>query len=171
MQNDISVLELTEAVSLTQYPNIKPVCLPEAGALFPGEAVVSGWGTMASGGTLTAFLNEVGVTVFADGNCGSMNSMMAEDMFCAGIMAGGKDSCQGDSGGPLVAPDATKNNAMSLLGVVSWGYGCAVANRPGVYADVMYALQDGWLGSALADMTTCPAPSSATTVAPTTAPV
>merc|ERR1711922_39678 len=74
----------------------------------------------------------------------------------------------GDSGGPLVAPDATKNNAMSLLGVVSWGYGCAVANRPGVYADVMYALQDGWLGSALADMTTCPAPSSATTVAVST---
>ena len=34
LQNDISVLELTEAVSLTQYPNIKPVCLPEAGAVF-----------------------------------------------------------------------------------------------------------------------------------------
>ena len=53
LQNDIAVLELTEAVSLTDHPNIKPVCLPEAGAQFPGEAVVSGWGTEASGGEIS----------------------------------------------------------------------------------------------------------------------
>ena len=44
IKNDIAVLELTEPVSLTEYPNIKPICLPEAGALFPGEAIMSGWG-------------------------------------------------------------------------------------------------------------------------------
>ena len=58
--NDISILELTEAVSLTDFPNIKPVCLPEPGAKFPGEAIVSGWGTETSGGYLTSYLNEAG---------------------------------------------------------------------------------------------------------------
>ena len=42
--NDIAVLELAESVSLTDYPNIKPICLPEASALFEGEAIMSGWG-------------------------------------------------------------------------------------------------------------------------------
>ena len=69
LQNDISVLELTEAVSLTDYPNIKPVCLPEAGALFPGEAVVSGWGTTSSGGSLSSTLKEVEVGVVSNGAC------------------------------------------------------------------------------------------------------
>ena len=52
-------------------------------------------------------------------------------MFCAGVSAGGKDACQGDSGGPV-----KYNN--QLVGATSWGYGCAQANYPGVYADVAY---------------------------------
>ena len=33
-QNDISVLELDQALDLTVYPNIKPICLPNQDATF-----------------------------------------------------------------------------------------------------------------------------------------
>ena len=156
LTNDIAILELTEPVSLTAYPNIKPACLPEAGALFPGEAIVSGWGKVAQGSHATSSLYEVGVTVFADGDCGNVNSEMTEDMICAGVMVGGKGTCQGDSGGPLVAEDPARNNSMSLIGVVSFAEGCAARDNLTVYAEVSHFID--WLGEQMPNLNTCPPP-------------
>ena len=57
-----------------------------------------------------------------------------ETMVCAGNDEGGADSCSGDSGGPLVVPDAS--GALTQVGVVSWGFGCAYPFNYGVYSRI-----------------------------------
>ena len=138
LQNDIAILEMSDSIALDIYPHIKPACLPDAGATFPGAATVTGWGTVASGSFQNSWLHEADLTVFPDGDCGVMNSVMTEDMMCAGLKEGGKDSCQGDSGGPLVAVDPANYHALSLVGVVSWGRGCGDPRYLGVYAEVSH---------------------------------
>jgi trypsin len=55
---------------------------------------------------------------------------ITDTMICAAEEEGGQDSCQGDSGGPIV------DEAGTLIGIVSWGIGCAEQGRPGVYSNV-----------------------------------
>jgi trypsin len=53
-------------------------------------------------------------------------SFVSAAMLCAGPDQGGRDTCEGDSGGPLLL-------ANKIIGVVSFGEGCARAGRFGAY--------------------------------------
>ncbi len=99
-------------------------------------ATVTGWGALSSGGGSPDTLQEVDVPIISNGTCQQMYPFenITDGMLCAGFVGvGGADACQGDSGGPLVVetPDG-----WALAGVVSWGYGCADPDHPGVYARV-----------------------------------
>ncbi|MPY98899.1 MAG: trypsin-like serine protease [Actinophytocola sp.] len=95
------------------------------------EATVLGWGRTSEGGTSSDHLQQVKVPITTDKYCSNAygDSYRKSGMFCAGFDGGGKDACQGDSGGPIVV-------GATLLGVVSWGEGCARPGKPGVYAKV-----------------------------------
>ncbi len=61
------------------------------------------------------------------------NRAIKPGMMCAGYREGGIDSRQGDIGGSLVLRG---KDGPVLVGVVSWGEGCARKLRYGVYARV-----------------------------------
>jgi hypothetical protein len=128
-----------------------PVALAVATPL-PGAPVsVVGLGSLAEKSYAPAdFLQEVEVAIVSEAACSRAYPSMiyADSMLCAGVPEGGRDSCQGDSGGPLVARGAADGPSDdALVGVVSWGVGCARAGLPGVYADVarFAAWVEGWV--------------------------
>ncbi|XP_040569786.1 trypsin-1 [Lepeophtheirus salmonis] len=123
---DVCLLKLKSSLDLNE--KVKPVALPEKDQEFTGDAVVSGWGTIYSDGPSSPLLRSVTVQIVSDEDCSdAYPGSTDETMICAA--AAGKDSCQGDSGGPL-AQDGT------LVGIVSWGRGCAFPGYPGVYGKV-----------------------------------
>ncbi|XP_069507954.1 serine protease 33-like [Ambystoma mexicanum] len=133
---DISLLRLQTPVTYSDY--ILPVCLPPASLQVPAgtNCWVTGWGTTSSSGATLpypSYLQEVMVSIVSWSQCKKSYNSLLYDMICAGYSTGGKDSCQGDSGGPLVCQS---NKTWILVGVVSWGNGCAQPNYPGVYTNV-----------------------------------
>lgn len=130
---DFSILQLCSPVALDS--SVSPVCLPaDISQTYSGQvATVTGWGTLSSGGARPDTLMEVNVTVITNQVCDANYDTISvtDAMICAADP--GKDSCQGDSGGPLVT---SENERFALIGVVSFGIGCANPDFPGVYARV-----------------------------------
>ncbi|XP_051994636.1 polyserase-2-like [Xyrauchen texanus] len=135
--NDMALLQLSSPVNFTAY--IKPVCLAAEGSTFNNgsDMWVTGWGDISSSVSLPSpqNLQDVRVPVVGNRQCDCLyrNAQITDNMMCAGLLEGGKDSCQGDSGGPMVIK---QGSVWIQAGVVSWGYGCALPQYPGVYARV-----------------------------------
>lgn len=113
---------------------VRAIALPQQSEAVPyGEnCTVSGWGTIREGGPITVILNAVTKPIVSNEECNrAYGGRITDDMMCAGLPEGGRDACQGDSGGPLLVDKA-------VLGVVSWGRGCARPGFPGVYTRVSF---------------------------------
>ncbi|XP_076621858.1 trypsin-1 [Colletes latitarsis] len=133
--NDIALVRLDQPIRFEG--KMRPVCLPERAKTFAGlQGTVTGWGALEESGPISETLQEVMVPILTNTECRASkypSRRITDNMLCAGYKEGSKDSCQGDSGGPLhVANDDTYN----IVGVVSWGEGCAKPGYPGVYTRV-----------------------------------
>jgi hypothetical protein len=89
--------------------------------------------------SIADYVHDVTVPTISNADCNSDTSYggeITDAMLCAGFSEGKKDSCQGDSGGPIVKRTILADGTIedTHVGVVSWGYGCAAPNLPGVYA-------------------------------------
>uniref|UniRef100_A0A671FY70 Peptidase S1 domain-containing protein n=1 Tax=Rhinolophus ferrumequinum TaxID=59479 RepID=A0A671FY70_RHIFE len=142
--SDLALLQLSKAVDNTAY--VRPVQLPSASLDVTPEhqCWVTGWGTISMNQSLPPpyCLQQVNVQVVENEVCNQQyhkacghffgdSRIIQSDMLCAG--SEGRDSCYGDSGGPMVC---RVSGSWSLVGIVSWGYGCALRNVPGVYTRV-----------------------------------
>lgn len=102
-----------------------------------------GWGVNDNGSDR---LQEVHVPVASEESC-SISYPQVETFatqICAGAIDGGLDSCQGDSGGPLLVRDEVGQRWMHA-GITSWGSGCALAGKPGLYGRT--SAMSGWAKS------------------------
>lgn len=145
MTHDFALVELEEAIDFKKT-KLKPIKLAtkkfesdghqEAGM----DSTVYGFGNLGSGQyNSKRDLNKVVVPIVTNETANapeSYDGQVDETMIAAGYASGGKDSCQGDSGGPLVVFDG--NNEPVQIGVVSWGEGCAAADKYGVYSKVSF---------------------------------
>uniref|UniRef100_A0A672G6H6 Zgc:100868 n=1 Tax=Salarias fasciatus TaxID=181472 RepID=A0A672G6H6_SALFA len=145
--NDVALLRLSSETPFTDY--IVPVCLaaPDSSVHSGVSSWVTGWGALTEGGG-SGFspddLMEVEVPTVGNRqcNCDYGVGQITDNMLCAGFREGGKDSCQGDSGGPLVTK---RGDVWIQLAVVSFGFGCARPEFPGVYARVSRYMS--WINS------------------------
>ncbi|HTI25324.1 MAG TPA: serine protease [Kutzneria sp.] len=122
---DVAVLTLARTVP---YRTLPLVAAGDTSGYAPGVvATVLGWGRVGETAGPSPTLQSVQVPVVADRTCAAEEADFdANSMVCAGYPQGGRDACAGDSGGPMVVDGR-------LVGVVSWGDGCARAGKPGIY--------------------------------------
>ncbi|XP_078088031.1 transmembrane protease serine 2-like [Mustelus asterias] len=131
---DVALMKLKTPFQLSE--TIQPICLPNYGQEFltSVDCWISGWGDLEEAGIQSTNLQKTIVPLIAHFDCKvSYYEFITSRMLCAGLREGGVDACQGDSGGPLVT---NQKSLWWLVGITSWGYGCARPGNPGVYSRV-----------------------------------
>nr|AIZ96979.1 complement component 1r [Oplegnathus fasciatus] len=143
--NDIALIKLQDPITFNS--SIMPICLPAEDATYVTGmmGLVSGFGIteIDNRRILSNQLNYVQLPVVEQGPCSDSITLakktrdsvpsLTNNMFCAGVPEGGKDSCQGDSGGPFALRD---DGRFWAAGIVSWGVDCGHRGTYGVYTKV-----------------------------------
>ncbi|KAJ8736108.1 hypothetical protein PYW08_006764 [Mythimna loreyi] len=142
LNNDVAILRSASTFSFNN--NVRAAAIAGANYHVPDNQVVwaAGWGTTSSGGSASEQLRHVQLVIINQATCrnnyATRGITITDNMLCSGWPNGGRDQCQGDSGGPLY-----HNNV--VVGVCSFGIGCAQAQFPGVNARV--STFSSWINS------------------------
>lgn len=126
VSNDIALIKLIRPINFQVFSGyVAPACLPIANSTAAGIITVTGFGSTTSGGTASEMLRAVELPIVSLDVCRKIygKEIIPSTVLCAGYREGGKDSCQGDSGGPMIK---MQNGVATVVGIVSWGYGCAL---------------------------------------------
>ncbi|XP_064538007.1 trypsin alpha-like [Drosophila montana] len=138
--HDIALMRLAKPIRLGS--NAQKISFASSVPSDGAKAFVSGWGFLEAKTTKRpSILQEVNLRIMNYRKCqktnyGKNGYLISRQMICAVLHT--NDACQGDSGGPLVSRN-------QLVGIVSWGKGCASKGYPGVYTNVAY--YNSWLKS------------------------
>ncbi|KAL3910280.1 MAG: hypothetical protein SGARI_002201 [Bacillariaceae sp.] len=128
--NDIMLFYLDEEVSGIPALKLGKDPVTQAGT----QLTVIGFGDTRGSGIGRLFLSDVlqeAVVAYVDPQtCAAAHAgdPVTEDMLCAA--ESNTDACFGDSGGPLIKKGGSIQTD-ELVGLVSWGRGCADPNYPG----------------------------------------
>ncbi|POI27648.1 hypothetical protein CIB84_008602, partial [Bambusicola thoracicus] len=133
---DIALLKLDKAMNFTDLQ--LPICLPskEEASMLYTDCWVIGWGYRKERGRVEDILQKVTVPLMSKEECQARyrKRRIDDKEICAGYDEGGKDACKGDSGGSL---SCRHEEVWYLVGITSWGEGCARPRQPGVYTKVV----------------------------------
>ncbi|XP_030554489.1 trypsin delta-like [Drosophila novamexicana] len=138
--HDIALMRLAKPIRLGY--NAQAISLTSSVPREGAKAFVTGWGLLkAKSRKRPSILQEVNLRIMTYKRCqrtnyGRYGYYISRQMICASLNS--NDACQGDSGGPLVS-------RKQLVGIVSWGKGCASRGFPGVYTNIAYYSR--WLKS------------------------
>ncbi|XP_016041306.1 coagulation factor XI isoform X2 [Erinaceus europaeus] len=133
---DIALLKLETTITYTDSQ--RPICLPSKGDrnVIYTDCWVTGWGYRKLRDKIQNTLQKAQIPLVTNEECQTRyrGYKITNKMICAGYKEGGKDACKGDSGGPL---SCKHNEVWHLVGITSWGEGCAQKERPGIYTNVV----------------------------------
>ncbi|XP_050193887.1 coagulation factor XI-like isoform X3 [Myiozetetes cayanensis] len=132
---DIALMKLAKPMNFTDLQ--LPICLPskEDTNIFYTDCWVIGWGYRKEKGRVQDILQKAPIPLMSTEECQARyrKRRIGDKVICAGYDEGGRDACKGDSGGPLAC---RHEEVWYLVGITSWGEGCARPRQPGVYTKV-----------------------------------
>lgn len=134
LYNDVALILLDAPINTVTPINVATTPV----AVTTGASVRAiGWGDTKSSPRFPKELQAVDLAIASIASARQAYKVSNFDNRHLAAIAGGKDTCGGDSGGPLFDLDGANDGASPLLvGITSYGLGCAVRNVPGIYANV-----------------------------------